>query len=243
MRLASIILAGGYARRLWPLTKNMAKPLLRVGRRPVIDYIYEKVIELGEVNRVIISTNLRFKKDFEDWARSREAAVEIICDNSTREEEKPGAVRALAKIASKISEDMLVVAGDNLFTSSLSGMLEEFVRRKAPIVALYDVENTSLAKHYSTVKLNHDGRILSMVEKPKNPDTSLIGTCIYLLPSTIRGLLLKYVEEDLNADSPGNFISWLAKLTPVYGYLLDGEWFDVGTPETLRKARERFGGP
>jgi glucose-1-phosphate thymidylyltransferase len=238
--MITIILAGGYAKRLQPLTKNKPKPLLPVAGKPILKYILEKVEELP-VNHIILSTNMRFKSEFEEWlAVNGYGDVDVVADDSRCEEEKPGAVKALAELTANLHDDRLIVAGDNLFTDGLKGMVEMFNRLRAPVIALYDVKSLEAAKNYSTVTVNQDGRIVGFTEKPSNPKTTLIGTCIYIFPSRILPKIKEYVDKGLGADEPGRFIEWLHKQEPVYGYRLKGEWWDIGTPETYTQANKSF---
>ncbi len=239
--MISVILAGGYAKRLWPLTEEIAKPLLPIGNKRIIDYIMEKLMNLNRIRKIIVSTNLRFKEDFENWAKNYpDTNLELIYDRSYREEEKPGAIKALSDIASGLHDDCLVIAGDNLFTDSLEKMIEEYDRRGTVLIGLYNVSVLELAKSYGVVQVDHDLRILSIEEKPGNPKTTLVSTGIYILPERILPKLTEYIVGGYNPDELGRFLEWLLKLEPIYGYILSGEWYDIGTWKTYKSALERF---
>lgn len=145
--MKAVIMAGGYATRLWPITKTKAKPLLPIGRKKIIDYIYEKVKKFNIP--IIVSTNKRFEGDFKEWAKDKD--VELVIEETTKEEEKLGAVRALAEIAKNINDDMFVLAGDNLFSFSLDDFYEFYQKIKKPLTALYDVGDFELAKRYGVL--------------------------------------------------------------------------------------------
>lgn len=227
--LKAIVLAGGFARRLLPLSMNTPKPLLKVGYRPMIDYVIDKIVEIG-VDEVLVSTNLKFKQDFERWIASRtDVNARIIVEPALREEEKPGAAVALAMISNMIQDNCLIVAGDNLFTSSIKPLLELFRITSSTVIGLYDVADQQLAKQYSTVTLDSNHRIVEFVEKPTNPRSTLVGTCIYFLPRKTVPRLEEFIHVNGNHDSPGRFIQWLYKLEPVYGLNIGGEWWDIGT--------------
>jgi len=233
----AIILAGGYATRLEAVSKNLPKPLLKVGGKPIVDYIFDKLAEIEDIQRVIISTNLRFEQQFKEWLRSNSGRrAEIVADRSRSEEEKPGAVASLAQLTSGISDDCLIVAGDNLFTSSLKAMFRTFREKSCATLALYDVKDRSLAKQYSTVTVDAEGRILSLNEKPANPETTMIGTCIYMLPERTLKRLSEYLIVAADRDRPGRFIGWLCKREPVYSHILDGYWWDIGTVDQYYEA-------
>ena len=239
--MIAVILAGGYARRLWPLTRETAKPLLPVGGRCVIDYIMDKLMGLKEVGEVIVLTNFRFKEDFEKWAEQyAEANLRLTYDSSRREEEKPGAVKALSEVASEIHDDCLVIAGDNLFTDDLKGILEKYRRRATVTIGLYDVGDLKLARNYAVVQVDKDLKITSIEEKPAHPKSSLVSTGIYIFPKRILPRLGEYLEEGRCPDAPGRFLEWLLRSEPIYGYILSGEWYDIGTMETYRRALKNF---
>ena len=231
--LICIILAGGYGKRLWPLTKEIAKPLLPIGDRVVLDYIMDKVLELDELDKIIISTNLKFEKDFKKWMRKYpDAPVELSAEPSRREEEKPGAVRALYLLASKLSNDCLIIAGDNLFTFSLKALVEKYGRLRAPLIALYDIGSLELAKNYGVVEVDSELRIINFEEKPADPKSSLVSTGVYIYPRKVISMMKSYFEEGGGSDRLGDFLQWLHKRTPIYGYIVQGEWWDIGTIET-----------
>ncbi|MEM0215626.1 MAG: sugar phosphate nucleotidyltransferase, partial [Archaeoglobaceae archaeon] len=150
--MKAVIMAGGYATRLWPITKTRAKPLLPLGSKKIIDFVYEKLIDFDIP--IILSTNKRFEEEFRSWCKGKK--VEIIAENTRNEEEKLGAVRALAEIAKEIKEDLLVVAGDNVFTFSIKDFYKKFESIRKPMIALYDVGDFELAKRYGVAEMEGD---------------------------------------------------------------------------------------
>jgi glucose-1-phosphate thymidylyltransferase len=227
-------MAGGYATRLWPITRTKPKPLLPVGKRRIIDHIYEKLRRFDVP--IIISTNKRFEDDFKRWATNKE--IELVIEETTEEKEKLGAVKALAEIAKTVDE-MLVVAGDNLFSFTLNGFVEYYKQKRAPVTALYDVGDFELAKRYGVAELDGE-RILRFHEKPERPPSTLVGIGIYAFPRYAIKMLLEYVESSEKHDNLGDFLSWLCKNTEVFGYPFDGEWYDVGNPDSYIKAFKLF---
>ena len=239
--MIAVILAGGFATRLYLVTREMAKPLLPLAGRPVIDHIMERVGELEAVDRTVITTNAKFEPQFTEWLDSRSYKnVVVRVERALTEQEKPGAIRALFQLLPALASDALIVAGDNIFTSSLEGMVEIFRLRNAPVVAVYDVGDPRRANRFSTVKVDDDDRVVSFEEKPREPASSLIGTCIYLLPNRSLRRIGEYLDEGGNRDSPGHFMSWLCENEAVYGYVLQGYWCDVGTPEAYEDARRKL---
>ncbi len=234
--MKAVILAGGYATRLWPITKTKPKPLLPVGRKRIIDFIIEKLEPLGV--DIVVSTNKRFEEDFREW--SREKDVELVVEDTTSEEEKLGAVRALSEHIKSINEDVFLIAGDNLFSFSLEPIIEKFRKTKALTMAVYDLGNPELVMRYSEVEMGDDGRITRMVEKPERPKTSLVGIGIYVIPGKDFELIKEYVRENNHADNLGSLISWMIGRTEVYGFRVDGDWYDVGNPDTYLESIRIF---
>jgi len=225
-----IVLAGGYATRLWPVTKTRAKPLLPLGRRKIIDFVYEKVNEFGEI---LISTNAAFEKEFRKWALDK--GVEVIVENTRSEDEKLGAVGALAYVTENIEDDLLVVAGDNVFDFRLDALVKKFGSLKEPVIALYDIGDIELARRYGVAEVQND-LIVNFEEKPEKPKSTLIGVAIYALPRQSIEDLQEYVERGGRKDNLGDFLSYLCKVRKVHSVILDGNWHDVGTPDSYLEA-------
>jgi glucose-1-phosphate thymidylyltransferase len=241
----AVVLAGGYAKRLWPLTLNKPKALLPVAGRPVIDYVIEKLTRLNpKIGRIVVSTNLRFQPQFEDWLQARTnnaRGIELMPENSISEKEKLGAVRALAEVVEKIGEeDVLVLPGDNLFTDDLEGFVGFFREKHVPVVALFDAGSVDETRKGSNVIVDEDGRVLEFVEKSVHPTTTLVGAAIYAFPAGIGRRLKQYVRLGLNVDEPGRFIEWLHKQEPVYGYMFKEYIWDIGTLDSYEAADEFF---
>ncbi|MFQ5941175.1 MAG: nucleotidyltransferase family protein [Nitrososphaerales archaeon] len=240
--MLAVILAGGYATRLYPLTKNTPKPLLLVHGRPIIDHIIDKLYEMDSINKILISINRKFEKHFQRWLESNKRSKLIMnIEETTYDKKKLGAIRALAEIQKRFPrEDFLIIAGDNMFTSSLGNVLQLYKLKKAPIIVLYELKEEHIARNYSSVELNSDGRIITFVEKSPIVTTNLVGTCIYAIPQTSMQSIHDYLEEGHNHDSPGHFIEWLCKKESVYGYVLEGGWWDIGTEEVYDNVRKIY---
>jgi glucose-1-phosphate thymidylyltransferase len=236
----ALILAGGFGKRLWPITLNRSKALLEVGGRPIIDYIVEKFVKL-DLEEIIVSTNMKFEADFRKWSvQGKYKNIRLVIETSKNEKEKPGAVKALEKIVSEIKGDCFIVAADNLFTDSLEGMVKAYHVKKAPIIALYDIGDIRLVKHFGVVSINSESRITSFTEKPEKPISTLISTCIYLFPNRILQRITEYVDGGYDADAPGKFIEWLYRQEPTFGNILYGKWWDIGNIETYNDANRYF---
>jgi glucose-1-phosphate thymidylyltransferase len=241
--MIAIILAGGYAKRLWPLTRDKPKALLPVAGKPIIDHVVEKLVSLEpSVSKIVLSTNLKFLSHFEEWLEnSQYRIIRLIPEDSRSEKEKLGAVRALADIVDKMgSKEALVVAGDSLFTDRLEGFVRFFHERHAPTVALYHARNLAETKKGSSVLIDDSNRILEFVEKPSRPKSTLVGACLYALPAGISRRFREYLALGQTTDEPGRFIEWLHLQEPVYGYLLKDYLWDIGTIDSYKAANEFF---
>jgi glucose-1-phosphate thymidylyltransferase len=241
--MIAIILAGGYAKRLWPLTLNTPKALLPISGKPILNYVVEKLTPLDPpMSRIILSTNLRFQSQFKKWLKNTKYChVELMPERSSKEEEKLGAVKALADIVEKIGEeDVLVLAGDSLFNDKLDSLLSFFHEKHAPTIALYNAGSVAEAKRGSTVVTSESGQIIKFVEKPMHPKTTLVGACVYAFPAGIGKRLKEYLQLRLTTDEPGRFIQWLHKQEPVYGYMFKDYLWDIGTVESYKAADKFF---
>jgi len=225
-----LIMAGGYATRLWPITKEKPKPLLPVGDKYIIDYILEKVKELDL--EVYVSTNKFFEKYFKEWAEKN--GVELIVEDTLSEEEKLGTIGAIKYAISKLGiDDYLIVAGDNLFSFSLKEFLRHYNGK--PLIAVYDVGDFELAKRYGVVVVEGD-RVIDFQEKPLQPKSTLVSTGVYALPKEVVAKVDEYLAEG-NRDSPGYFIEWLLKKgVEIQAYKFDDYWYDIGSADSYLEA-------
>jgi glucose-1-phosphate thymidylyltransferase len=239
----AIILAAGYATRLYPLTQTVAKPLLPVAGRPMLDYILDRLREVDEVDAVHVVTNHKFADSFLRWAESHEAAglrIDVHDDGTTSEDDRLGAIgdiRFVVEQAGLEEDDLLVIAGDNLFDFSLHDYVTWWhARGEASAVTLYDVGDLELVKKYSSVELDEDNRIVGFTEKPEDPQSTLVATASYIYHRAHVPLLARYLDEGNVPDQPGRFIAWLCTRAPVHGFVTEGDWRDIGDAEQLLEA-------
>ena len=237
--MKAILLAGGYATRLQPLTDDLSKCLLPVGGRPMVDWILDRITEVKEIDAVHLVTNSRFAPDFEHWARQKEDVIVVHDDGTSSNEDRLGAMGDVAFTLAQagIDDDVLVVAGDNLFDYSL-GDFTAFWRSKgvASAVAVLDVGDLRLASQYGIVDVAGDERITSFVEKPANPPSTLAATATYVYHREHVPLVERYLAEGNAPDQVGSFIAWLHAREPVYAYRFAGTWLDIGDKEQLLAA-------
>jgi glucose-1-phosphate thymidylyltransferase len=230
----ALILAAGYATRLRPLTDHTPKQLLPVGGRPMVDWIVEN-IRNTDVAEVHLVTNARFTPDFERWAADRD--VQVHDDGTTSNETRLGAIGDIAFVEEQahLDDDLLVIAGDNLFDFALADYVTWWRAREQPAsaVAVHDVGTRELAAKYGVIDVDADERITSFVEKPDEPASTLAATATYLFTREHVRLIPTYLAEGNPHDQPGNFIAWLHRRERVYAYRFDGSWWDIGDREQL----------
>lgn len=236
--MKALILAAGYATRLYPLTETIAKPLLTIGGRPMVDHILERIREADPLE-VHVVTNSKFAGAFSEWAP---ADVTVHDDGTTSEDDRLGAIGDLRFVVEQagIDDDLLVVAGDNLFDYSL----DEYVRwwrskGVASAVALYEHPDRELVKQYGVVELDEHERVVSFVEKPPDPVSNLAATACYLFHREHLKLVATYLDEGNVPDQPGRFVEWLQRRAPVFGYRFSDEWLDIGDGAQLLEADNR----
>ena len=240
-----LILAAGYATRLYPLTLTQPKPLLPVAGKPMVEYVLDNIAPIGGIDRVYVVTNAKFAGHFQKWADNYKSAkldFTIVNDQSTDDSNKLGAIGDLHLVIDKekVDDDLIVVGGDNLFSEKL-GAFGEFCRQKqAPVLGVYDVGSLEQVKKYSSINLDKQGKIVSFEEKPKNPTSTLIGIALYYYPRATLPLIKQYIAEGNNPDQPGRLVQWLYPKTPVYTWTVPGTWFDIGSKETLEEANRIY---
>jgi len=231
----ALILAAGYATRLRPLTETMPKQLLPVGGRPIVDWILDRVAETS-ADEVHLVTNARFAGDFERWAEGKD--VRIHNDGTTSNDDRLGAIGDIAFVG--LDDDLLVIAGDNLFEYSLADYESYWRAKGGSCVAVLDVGDVELAKRYGIVDVDADDRITACVEKPDDPPSTLAATATYLYRREHAALVPEYLAEGNPPDQPGHYVAWLYRRAPVYAYRFPGEWFDIGDHAQLLEADNRM---
>jgi glucose-1-phosphate thymidylyltransferase len=241
-KIDAVILAGGYAKRLWPLTLDKPKPLLPVAGKPIIDHVLERLAPLGSImGRIVILTNSRFKSQLQVWAQGKKwQNIEVLSDGSRCEEEKPGATGSLVSIAETMGDNFLVIAGDCIYPRGLEDFVNYFHEKNAPLVGIYRANDKDQVRRGSTVQVDNNNIIVSFVEKPENPATDLVGAVVYAFPGRIKNRLKEYSALDLPRDEPGRFIEWLHKKETIHGYLLDGVVWDIGTLKAYEQIDRMF---
>lgn len=243
--MTAIILAAGYATRLYPLTRNFPKPLLAIGSKPIVHYILDSLRKIADLKMIWIVTNHTFFRHFQMWRQSHPSYhdVKILDDDTRTPKERLGAVRDMDFVIrkGKINTDLLVVGGDNLFEFNLRNFAVQGQSHKPyPTIGVYDVGSRTLAKRFGVVSLDSKGRVAHFVEKPQRPHSTLVAMCLYYFPRESLLWIRRYLDAGENADAPGHYLSWLTREEAVYGYLFESEWFDIGDLKAYEQARKVY---
>ncbi len=243
--MKALILAAGYATRLYPLSLNTPKPLLPIANKPMIEYILEKINEVDEINEVFIVTNNKFFNNFTEWKSkyNEEKPVTIINDKTLSNETRLGAVGDIDFVVrnKNVSEDLLVIAGDNLFEFSLKELCGFFIKKKSTVLGIYDIKDKSKAANkFGVVELDSEFKILKFDEKPSIPSTSLVATACYLFTSDDLVELKKCIDENNKPDNSGDFIKHLSLEKSVYGFVFSEKWFDIGSHDQYKYVNDLY---
>jgi len=243
--MKALILAAGYAVRLQPLTLHTSKSLLVVGGRKIIDRIIDKITALPEISQIHIITNARFFSAFREWLGQspHKDMISVINDGTLNNDTRLGAIKDMELAIKKkaIADDLLVVAGDNLFDFELAKFLDFAVAKPDGVsVALYDIEDLENAKNFGVVKADNNNIVVDFEEKPQDPKSTLISTGIYYFPKEKLPFIKEYVKMQNKLDAPGNCISWLSKAGRVYGFVFTEDWYDIGSTESYKRADREY---
>ena len=244
IKIEALVLAAGYGTRLQPLTEDTPKPLLKVAGKLMVEHIISKIEGLN-VGRIYLVTNGKFYQNFSDWLHNFDAKtpIEIINDGTNSNEDRLGALGDVQLVikSKNIIEDIVVIAGDNLFEVSLLEIANIFHKRKNNVIVLHDVKDKELAKHYGVVEVE-ENIVVDFEEKPVSPKSTLVSTGIYFFPKRTLSFIEKYISQGNNPDRAGDFIKWLHKREKVYAYITDKKWYDIGSIEQLEEADKHFRG-
>jgi glucose-1-phosphate thymidylyltransferase len=240
--MKAIVLAAGYATRLYPLTLDKPKPLLEVGGRPILERLLGQLREIPGLDRVYVVTNAKFADRFRDFAAGQ-SDVTVVDDGTTSDETKLGAIGDLDLVIREeaLDDDVVVSAGDSIFSEP---RFDEFaaagLEREAPTLAIREVDDPQSLKSFSVVSTDDAGRITAFEEKPDDPQSHLAGIALYFYPRSALPLIRRYLDEGNNPDQPGRLVEWMYTRVPFYTWRVRGDWYDIGSKETLAAAEREF---
>lgn len=239
-----ILLAAGYATRLYPLTENMPKALLKLGDKTILEMVTDKIDEVKDVEIIYIVTNEKFYKNFLEWSKtySGPKTIKVLNDHTTDNDNRLGAIGDLKYVidTEKVDDEILVMASDNIFDFSLNDFVSMYREIDKDMICAHVIENKEDLHSMGVIELEADGKVKSFEEKPQNPKTDLGVPPFYLYKKETISLIDKYLKEGNNPDAPGHFVPWLIEQNDVYAYVFDAVRIDIGTPESYYDACEKL---
>lgn len=238
-----LILAAGYATRLYPLTENFPKPLLKVQEKTILDWLLDDIEQAGFVDEYVVISNHKFAHHFEEWAKNKEK-VTVVDDGTSSNETRLGAVKdihyAIDKL--KIEDEMLVIAGDNLLDFSLKSFMTYAKEKKASCIMRYHEAKEERLHKSGVVTIDSTDRIIRMVEKPAEPESNWCCPPFYYYTKEDAKLILDGIKAGCGTDAPGSYIAWLSTQVPVYAMEMPGRRYDIGNLESYRRVEEEYKG-
>lgn len=242
--MKALILAAGYATRLYPLTLDRPKALLPIAGKAIIDYIVNQIETIDSIDELVVISNHKFFPHFSKWSEERQSrlSIKILNDNTTDDSNKLGAIGDIqfAIDTLGIDDDLLIMAGDNIFTFELNNYYNAFLSKKSDMILVKEMDNPNDLRRMANVETDSEGRVIGMEEKPENPKTNLAAFASYIYKKDTVPLIKQYLDEGNNPDAPGFFPSWLYKIKSLYAYKFTGECYDIGTHESYKEVNEIF---
>ena len=239
-----LILAAGYATRLYPLTENFPKPLLDVNGKTILDWLIDDVDRLNLIDEYIVVSNHKFTCHFEKWAKTKNQKVTVVDDGTSTNETRLGAVKdiqfAIDKLA--INDDMLVLAGDNLLDFSLTEFVNYAKSKKASCIMRHFEEKIEKLQRTAVLTIDENDKVLLMEEKPVEPKSNWACPPFYFYVKDDVKLVITGIEQGCAVDAPGSFASWLCKKRVVYAMQMPGKRYDIGNLESYEKVKKEYKG-
>lgn len=239
-----LILAAGYATRLYPLTKETPKPLLEVAGKSILERLLDKISVIDTIDHVYVVTNSRFARSFQGWVGSYEYSkpLTVIDDSTTSNDNRLGAIGDIQYVLdqTKLADDLMVLAGDNLFDFDLLDFEQFFQTKNADVITAYQISDLNLQRRVGIIELDSSAKVLSFEEKPQEPKSPWGVPALYIYKQETLPLIKQYLAEGNNPDAPGHFIPWLIKHKPTYAFQFSGQWHDIGTLESYEEAQVVF---
>ena len=241
-----LVLAAGYATRLYPLTENFPKPLLKVKDKTILDWLLDDIDKTGEISEYIIVSNHRYYEHFVLWAKNKKlsAKITVLDDGSTENENRLGAVKDIdfAVRMLGIKDDLMVIAGDNVLDFSLSKLIDFFKEKNKTSVMRYFEAREEKLKKSGVAKIDETGKIVSMTEKPEKPESNWCIPPFYIYSENDIDAISECIEEGCNTDAPGSFIAALCEKRDVYALEMPGKRFDIGDNKSYEEVKNTYGG-
>jgi len=237
-----LILAAGYATRLYPLTENFPKPLLKVQDKTILDWLIDDIDSLGQVDEYVVISNHKFAHHFMDWAAKKEQKITVVDDGTSSNETRLGAVRDIQYAIDEleIDSDMLVIAGDNLLDFSLTEFMKYAEERKTSCIMRYYETSEERLKKSGVATVDENGKVVRLIEKPVEPESHWCCPPFYYYTKEDARLVAKGIEAGCGIDAPGSYIAWLCTQTTVHAMEMPGRRYDIGNLESYEQVKRDY---
>lgn len=238
-----LILAAGYATRLYPLTENFPKPLLEVQGKTILDWLIDDIEEANLIDEYVVISNHKFAHHFEKWAAGKEK-ITVVDDGTSSNETRLGAVKDIQFAIEKLNldDEMLVIAGDNLLDFSLVRFMNYAREKNASCIMRYFEPEEARLHKSGVVTINENDKIIKMAEKPAEPESHWCCPPFYYYTKADAKLIQKGIDAGCGTDAPGSYIAWLSTQVPVYAMEMPGRRYDIGNLESYRQVEKDYQG-
>ena len=242
--MKTIILAAGYATRLYPLTENFPKPLLKIGGKTILDWLIDDIHTSGLADEYLVISNHRFAAHFENWAKERALPITVLDDGTSSNETRLGAVRDIQFALEKtgISEDVLVMAGDNVLAFSLVPFMHFGLKNNCSCIMYYEENEPAKQQRTAIITLDADDVITSFEEKPIKPKSNLAVPPFYFYKAQDLCRIPEALAAGCGSDAPGSFAAWLSEQTPMKAYRMPASRYDIGNLESYEAVKASYRG-
>ena len=239
-----LILAAGYATRLYPLTENFPKPLLTVGEKTILDWLIDDIDSASLVDEYVIISNHKYAEHFIKWAENKTQKITVVDDGTSSNETRLGAVKDIQFAIEQLhlDDDMLIIAGDNVLDFSLTKFISYAKEKNTScIMRYYEPEEKKLSK-CGVVSIDDNDKILDMEEKPANPKSHWCCPPFYYYTKADTTLIQKGIDSGCGTDAPGSYIAWLCTQVDVHAMEMPGKRYDIGNLESYGKVQQEYKG-
>lgn len=238
-----MVLAAGYATRLYPLTENFPKPLLKVGEKTILDHLLDDIDVGGNVERYIVISNHKFVNAFEDWAKTKDYDITVVDDGTETNETRLGAVMDIKFAIEKLdlNDDVLIIAGDNVLDFSLNKFVDYAISKDTSCVMRYYEDNEARLKKCGVLELDGD-RVIAMEEKPDKPKSNWCCPPFYFYKKNDVSKIDLAIKDGCGTDAPGSYVSWICKKASVNAMEMPGRRYDIGNLESYEKVQKEYKG-
>lgn len=239
-----LILAAGYATRLYPLTENFPKPLLTVGEKTILDWLVDDIDTLGAVDEYVVISNHKFAYHFQEWAQTKSQKITVVDDETNTNETRLGAVKDIQYAIDKLAldDDMLVIAGDNVLDFSLTRFIDYARAKQTSCIMRYYESNEQKLLKCGVVTIDDNDKILNMTEKSPTPATHWCCPPFYYYTREDARLVQKGIDSGCGTDAPGSYIAWLCRQTIVHAMEMPGKRYDIGNLESYENVKKEYKG-